>query len=121
MKRSLDKKMEELFNAIPDSGSAGELKNILRKMHSLQHEAVAFVAEKKNPEYHNLRARNLVENETFLFVGLLLLRDMLKDPAREALTERYIRDGFHDFERNHQIILSDDFSVIEKHRAVIDY
>lgn len=121
MKRSLDKIINGLFEAIPDTDFTVPLKGILKQMHAKQLNAVNFVAEKKNPEYHNLRARNLVENETFLFVGLLLLRDACKDSARAAVTERYILDGEKDFERNYQIVLSDDQSVIERHRDVIDY
>ena len=63
----------------------------------------------------------MVENETFLFVGLLLLRDALKDSDREAVTERYILDGEKDFERNYKLVMSDDRSVMEKHRSIIDY
>ena len=82
---------------------------------------VKFVADKKNSEYHDLRARNLVENETFIFVGLLMLRDAMKDAAREVLAERYILDAVADFERNYLITLSDDMSTIDRHRSVIDY
>ena len=80
-----------------------------------------FVADKKNSAYHDLRARNLVENETFIFVGLLMLRDALKDAAREPLAERYILDAVADFDRNYQLVLSDDLSTIDRHREVIDY
>ncbi len=121
MKRSLDKMMNELFDAIPENGFTSPLKAILKKEYDLQHKAVDFISEKKDPDYHNLRARSMVENETFLFVGLLLLRDALKDPEREAVTERYILDGEKDFERNYNLVMSDDRSVMEKHRSIIDY
>ena len=87
-------------------------------------EAVQYIVDKKeaaDQPLHELRARNMVENETFVFVGLLLLRDSLIDPKREPVAERYIRDAAFDFERNRNIIMSGDCSCIEKHRAVIDY
>ncbi len=121
MKRSLDKMMNELFDAIPETDFTSPLKAILKKEYDMQHEAVNFITEKKDPDYHNLRARSMVENETFLFVGLLLLRDALKDSDREAVTERYILDGEKDFERNYKLVMSDDRSVMEKHRSIIDY
>ncbi|MBQ7400543.1 MAG: acyl-CoA dehydrogenase family protein, partial [Lentisphaeria bacterium] len=121
MKRSLDKMMNELFDAIPETDFTSPLKAILKKEYDMQHEAVNFITEKKDPDYHNLRARSMVENETFLFVGLLLLRDALKDADREAVTERYILDGEKDFERNYKLVMSDDRSVMEKHRSIIDY
>ncbi len=117
-KRTLDKKIAELFQMIPD----GELKDILSEMHQKQLQAVEFInAKKESVELHELRARNLVENETFIFAGLLLLRDAQKDAAREVLAERYIKDARFDFDRNFAVIMNDDASVIEKHRQVIDY
>ncbi len=117
LKRSLDKEIDELFAKIADC----ELKSILAKMYEKQKAAVAFISEKKDPAYHNLRARNLVENETFVFVGLLMLRDAGLDAERMPVTERYIRDAEEDFERNYRLILNNDMSVIENNRAVIDY
>ena len=121
MKRSLDGEIAKYMSMISDEGLAGELKTIVRNMYEKQLKAVEFVAGKKDPEYHNLRARNLVENETFIFVGLLMLRDAGKDEKRMPLAERYIRDAAFDFERNFNIVMSDDVSTIEKHRDVIDY
>ena len=63
----------------------------------------------------------MVENETFVFVGLLMLRDALKDAERVPLAERYITDAQQDFERNYNIITSGDLSIIDRHRDVIDY
>ncbi len=121
MKRSLDKRMEELFEALPNDGFAGKFKPLLQEMFKQQHESVRFISQEKNSEYHSLRARNLVENETILLAGLLLLRDAVKDTAREAVTERYILDSKEEFDKNFRIIMNNDGSVIERHRSVIDY
>ncbi len=117
MKRSLDGEIQKMLDRAADD----ELKAIIVDMYEKQLKAVDFVAAKKDPEYHNLRARNLVENETFIFVGLLMLRDAAKDAARMPLAERYIRDAAFDFDRKYNIVMSDDVSTIEKHRDVIDY
>ena len=121
MQRVLDPMINELFNGISDESQIGRLKALVRQMHEKHLTAVKFVADKKNSAYHDLRARNLVENETFIFVGLLMLRDALKDAAREPLAERYILDAVADFDRNYQLVLSDDLSTIDRHREVIDY
>ena len=122
MKRSLDKRMEELFAGIPaENEFAAPLRTILLNMYDEQHEAVKYIAEKKDPDYYSLRARNLVENEIFLLTGLLMLRDAVKDSARQAVTERFILDSEKSFEHNCQLVLGEDRSVIERHRAVIDY
>ena len=121
MQRVLDPIIEDFFNKTPDEGLIGRLKKQLALMHGKHAEEVKFVADKKDSAYHDLRARNLVENETFIFVGLLMLRDAVKDASREALAERYILDAVPDFERNYQLTMSDDLSTIDRHREVIDY
>ena len=121
MQRVLDNHINELFDRIKAEGLHARLKTLVRDMFEKQLAAVKFVAEKKDAEYQNLRARNLVENETFVLVSLLMLRDAQKDAKREALAERYILDAVHDFERNNQIILSNDLTTIDRHREVIDY
>ena len=122
MQRTLEKAQEELFSAVAgEEGTVKELAAKLRKMQALQQEAVKFVADKKNAAYHDLRSKPLVENETFLFVGLLMLRDAVKDSARLPIAERYIMDAEHEFGKNHSIVVSGDESTIIRHRDVIDY
>ena len=121
MQRVLDPIIADMLAKTSDEGLIGTLKQKIAAMHAKHQEAVKFVADKKNSDYHDLRARNLVENETFIFVGLLMLRDAMKDAAREVLAERYILDAVADFERNYIITMSDDMSTIDRHRSVIDY
>ncbi len=120
MQRVLDPMIEELLGMSCD-GLDCRLLKMLDEMHKKQLEAVKYVADKKDSAYHDLRARNLVENETIVLVGLLMLRDAKKDPKRVPLAERYILDAAHDFERNYQIVMSGDLSTIDRHRDVIDY
>ena len=121
MQRVLDPIIADFLAKTSEDGLIGRLKKQIVCMHGKHLEAVKFVADKKDSAYHDLRARNLVENETFIFVGLLMLRDAMKDAAREALAERYIMDAVADFERNYQLTMSDDLSTIDRHREVIDY
>ena len=121
MQRALDPIIREMFEKSAEEGLLGRLKRTLADMYAKHLEAVKFVAEKKDSAYHDLRAKNMVENETFVFVGLLMLRDALKDAERVPLAERYITDAQQDFERNYNIITSGDLSIIDRHRDVIDY
>ena len=50
-----------------------------------------------------------------------MLRDALKCSEREVLAERYIIDGEFEFEKRYLRIMSDDKTVIDNHRDVIDY
>lgn len=120
MQRVLDPMIGELLR-MSCEGLDCRLLNMIGEMHKKHVAAVKYVAEKKDSAYHDLRARNLVENETIIFVGLLMLRDAKKDAKRVPLAERYILDAVHDFERNYQIVMSGDLSTIDRHRDVIDY
>ena len=123
MGRTLDGRIAEMMAFVSDEGLSGELKKIVAEMLEKQHAAIDFVAGMKAtaPDYRNLRARALVENETFIFAGMLLLRDAQKDPAREAIAERYIRDAKFDFLRNYELIMSGDCTTIARHEEVIAY
>ncbi len=120
MQRVLDPMITELLG-VSSEGLDCRLLKMVEEMFEKQKAAVQFVAEKKDSAYHDLRARNLVENETIVVVSLLMLRDAKKDPKRVPLAERYILDAVHDFERNYQIVMSGDLSTIDRHRDVIDY
>ena len=123
MARTLDGRIAEMMAGVPDEGLSGELKKIVAGMLEQQRAAIDFVAGMKAtaPDYRNLRARALVENETFIFVGMLLLRDAQKDASREAIAERYIRDAKFDFLRNYELIMSGDCTTIARHEEVIAY
>ena len=123
MSRTLDGRIADMMSGIPDEGLSGELKKIVAGMLEQHRASIELVAGMKPtaPDYRNLRARALVENETFIFAGLLLLRDAQKDPAREAIAERYIRDAKFDFLRNYELIMSGDCTTIARHEEVIAY
>ena len=123
MSRTLDGRIAEMMAGIPDEGLSGELKKIVAGMLEQHRASIEFVAGMKAtaPDYRNLRARALVENETFIFVGMLLLRDAQKDASREAIAERYIRDAKFDFLRNYELIMSGDCTTIARHEEVIAY
>ena len=126
MQRDADKRMEELF-AIELPENLAALRDKLAKLHTKQLEAVKFVSEKrtddgnKDTAYHDLMARNLVEMETFIFVGLLLLRDANICADRAPIAERYVLDAVAEFERRFINVCSGDTKLIANHRDIIDY
>ena len=122
MQRTLDHEITALMEKIKAAGGdAAALADKVAAMYEKHLAAVKFVADKKDAAYHDLRAKNLVENETLIFVGLLMLRDALKDNRRMVLAERFIMDSIHEFDCNYGAIVSGDTSTIERHRDVIDY
>ncbi|MBE6357248.1 MAG: hypothetical protein E7058_09090, partial [Lentisphaerae bacterium] len=126
VQRDADKRIEELF-AIDLPENLSLLRDKIKGLYAKQLEAVKFVAEKrtddgsKDTAYHDLMARNLVEMETYIFVGLLLLRDASICADRAAIAERYVLDAATEFERRYLTVCSGDTKLIANHRDIIDY
>ena len=120
MQRHNDTRINELL-ALPLEGRLAELRDMVRDLHKQQQETVAFMAELKDPAYHDLMARSLVEMETMVLVSLLLLRDAALDDSRAAIAERYVLDSLPEFAARRQRILSGDRSLIERKQDILDY
>ena len=69
----------------------------------------------------SLMARSLVEMETYVFVGLLLLRDAAKCEDRAAIAERYVLDSVPEFRKRFMRVTSGDVTLIDNNRDIIDY
>jgi alkylation response protein AidB-like acyl-CoA dehydrogenase len=126
MQRDADKRMEELFSIeLPENLAA--LRDKLAALHAKQLEAVKFVSEKRTADgskdvaYHDLVARALVEMETMILVGLLLLRDGAICAERAPIAERFVLDSVSEFERRYLVVTSGDDKLIANHRDIIDY
>ncbi|MPN04250.1 hypothetical protein SDC9_151486 [bioreactor metagenome] len=120
IQRDNDVRIKELF-ALPYQGDLARLAKIVKGLYEKQLDAVKSVAERKDAAYHDLHARDLVEMETYIFVGLLMLRDALKCEDRICLAERYVLDSQAEFMKRYMKVMSGDLSLIDHHRCVIDY
>ena len=120
MQRDDDKRLNEMFD-LKFEGESARLAEIVKGLYAKQLEAVKFVADRKDIAYHDLHARDLVEMETYVFVGMLMLRDAQKCADRFVLAERYILDSQAEFAKRYAKVMSGDQTVIERHRDVIDY
>ena len=126
MTRDADQRMDELF-AIELPANLAALRDKLKALREKQLEAVKFVSEKRNAAgekdiaYHDLVARALVEMETMIFVGLLMLRDAAVDAERAPIAERFVLDSVAEFDSRYQVVTSGDDLLICNHRDIIDY
>lgn len=116
----LDQRIGELA-AVPVNAELAALRDKLMAKKPELDEAIQFVSDKKDAEYHDLVARNLVEMATNIFVGLLLIRDAAADEKRAAIAERYVLDAIRDFDRNKAYVVSGDDRLITNRRDIIDY
>ena len=120
MQRVNDARIDEMA-ALPYEGTAAALRDKLLAMRAKQQEVVQFVTDKKDVAFHDLVARNLVEMETYIFVGFLLLRDALKCEERAAIAERYIIDNELEYNKRFARIMAADVKLIDNKRDIIDY
>jgi hypothetical protein len=121
LQRTLDPIMDA-YAKLPYDGVLERMNRELAKLRPRLQAAVRFVADKRDPKYHDLVARPLVEMETLVFVGHLLLRDARQDLERRAvLAEKFVRDAIPEFERHHALVMSGDNTTIDHHREIIDY
>ena len=120
VQRHLDTRISEVAAEVTGEKLVA-LKDKLMALLEKQHEAVKFVSALKNPAYHDMMARSLVEMETIIFVGLLLLRDASKCADRAAVAERYVLNGIHDFNQRYAQVTSGDETLITNNRDIIDY
>ncbi len=120
MQRDNDRRIAELAG-LDYTGTAAELRDKIMEMHGRMLRAVAYVADMKDAEYHDLVARELVGMETVIFTGLLLLRDSLRDAGRLSLAERWITGGGLDFDRGFAKVMSGDRTLIDNNRKIIQY
>ena len=120
IQRDNDQRIAELAS-LGFTGGLARLRDKVMALHARQLEAVKFVAEKRDPAYHDLMARSLVEMETYIFAGLLLLRDAMKCEDREAIAERFVLDAVPEFEKRFMRVMSGDVTLIDNNRDIIDY
>lgn len=123
MARSLDPIYEPIFRQLKGQDYAGSLKNKLRDMQRMQEQAIEYVTslQKVMPEYRTIHARELVDNETYLLAGLLLLRDGQYCTTRSMLAEQYINQTFLSFRRNYESIMDGASFLEEQHNRIINY
>ena len=120
VQRTLDPVMDDLSN-LPFEGVLARMNKKLAAMRKKLQKAVNFVKEKKDTSYQGLMAGSLVAMETSVFVGYLMLRDALKDSEREVLAEKFILDAESTLEADYALVMSNDFTTIDRHREIIDY
>jgi len=120
MQRVLDPLMDEMAG-LPFHGKLKRLSTYVDEMRRKQQTAVQYVADKKDSTYYDLVTKHLVDMETYIFVGYLMLRDALKDSERELFAERYILDAVPEFDRSYAVVMSGDVTLIDNYRELLDY
>ena len=116
----LSKEINDLL-ALPFEGRAAELRDIIAGFNTKLAEAVQYVNDKKDSAYHDLRARDLVDMATSVYVGLLMLRNATRDEDRMPIAERFVLDAVVEVEKRYLRVMSGDMQLIEKKNDILDY
>ena len=116
----LSKEINDLL-ALPFEGRAAELRDIIAGFNAKLAEAVQYVNDKKDSAYHDLRARDLVDMATSVYVGLLMLRNATRDEDRMPIAERFVLDAVVEVEKRYLRVMSGDMQLIEKKNDILDY
>lgn len=120
IQRVLDPIMDE-YAKLPFDGKLKRLSIMVDEMRKKQQQAVQYVSDKKDTTYYDLVTKYLVDMETYIFVGYLMLRDALKVQERENIAERFILDSVPEFNKYFSIVTGGDITIIDKHRELLDY
>lgn len=90
----------------------------LNELYGKYKSAVDYIREKKDPDYHDLYARKMVDIAVDLYRGYLLLDEAKESEKKKALLEIYINDIYPRVIANELAITSGDESII-KNRDVL--
>ncbi|MEA2013257.1 MAG: acyl-CoA dehydrogenase family protein [Verrucomicrobiota bacterium] len=120
MQKTLAPMMDELSH-IPFEGRLRRLASKVDVMRENLYNAIEFISNKHDQEYHDLMAGRLCEMEIAVYVSYLMLRDANIDSVRVDLTERYILDILPKAQMDYSVIMRGDVSIIDNKKNILSY
>lgn len=93
-------------------GSLVNLLNVLKEIRVLFNECLKYVKDKKDPNYQDVAAKDLVELYGFIYIGFLLLDEANTDQRKVFTARRYILDALTKARKNAEAIKNELYSDI---------
>jgi len=93
-------------------GNLSRLNEILKKIREIFLESLEHVREKKDNDFQDVAAQDLVELYSYLYIGYLLLDEAEIDNRKIYIANRYIIDALGKANRNIERIKNEEFSDI---------
>lgn len=93
-------------------GSLVNLLNVLKEIRELFNECLKYVKDKKDPNYQDVAAKDLVELYGFIYIGFLLLDEANTDQRKVFTARRYILDALTKARKNAEAIKNELYSDI---------
>ncbi|MBN2450233.1 MAG: acyl-CoA dehydrogenase family protein [Lentisphaeria bacterium] len=118
VQRLLEPLMNQL-SVLPFEGKLRRLASAVDMAREKLQRAVRVVEQKNDTDYFDLMARRLCRMETLVLIGYLLLRDALRDKARECVAERFVIDWLPEVNEHYEVVDSNDYSLIDTHEQIL--
>ncbi len=93
-------------------GSLANLLTTLQEIRELFKESLKYVKEKKDSNFQDVAAKDLVELYTYIYIGFLLLSEANEDQRKVFTARRYILDAVAKARKNAETIKSELYSDI---------
>jgi len=96
----------------------GLSKKLLQARKSLN-EAIAYLNKKKDGQYNDLYARNLVDMATSILIGYLLIKQASSSARKKIVAKRFITRLLPQIKMNYQHIVSGDKSTLKNFDTLV--
>ncbi len=107
--------LAEYFNEWEKKDYKGSLSNLLANLIEIRqifNDCLKYIKEKKDANFQDAAAKDLVELYTYIYVGFLLLNQANEDQHRVFTARRYILDSLAKARKNAESIKSELYSDI---------
>ncbi len=107
--------LHEYFNAWEKKeykGSLVRLLDYLKELREIYNDCLKYIKDKKDVNYQDVAAKDLVELYSYIYVGYLLLNEANQDQRKVFTARRYILDALSKARKNKEAIKSELYSDI---------
>lgn len=102
------------------SGGLKRLASYLEKIREVFHDSLNYVLDKKDPDFQDIAAKDLVEMYSYIYIGYLLLEQAEKEHRKIFIANRYIISALAKAKQNSESIKNEQFSDILHLDEIVD-
>ncbi len=114
--------MERYYSEMDKDESTTHMKGLSKKLllaRKSLNEAIAYLNKKKDGQYNDLYARNLVDMATSILIGYLLIKQASSSARKKIVAKRFITRLLPQIKMNYQRIVSGDKSTLKSFDALV--
>jgi hypothetical protein len=114
--------MERYYSEMDKDESTTHMKGLSKKLllaRKSLNEAIAYLNKKKDGQYNDLYARNLVDMATGILIGYLLIKQASSSARKKIVAKRFITRLLPQIKMNYQRIVSGDKSTLKSFDALV--